>query len=392
MPTSARWLLPLLLFAPGVALGYPSFVAKGYTNCATCHYAPTGGGLPNAYGYAVTEATFPDDVPLAAVEKARDWLAKPNVLGFDDEGRWKLQADAGLDLRLLLTAAPHEVRGPPEPLLIPMLAEAAGVVAYGPLLLYASLTPRATALSHPATAGGDHGRTADRSYEAFSREHWLQYRIDESWSVRAGRIVLPFGIRTPDHTAYTRRQLGFNKWDQSYAVEANHTSEAWMLSGAAFAGDLLLEPAERQKRGVVFSAARNLTGRGAFGGSLLLGRSTLANEVQAALFARARLVQRSYVLAELAGYARAARKTDASQQGAAATLRVGWFALESLDLFLESGASAVAGHWNLTRLRYLAGANWQVLPWVELAPAVMLEEDVEAGPRVSWMAQVHLVY
>ena len=105
-----------------------------------------------------------------------------------------------------------------------------------------------------------------------------------------------------------------------------------------------------------------------------------------------RLVGHTYVLGELDGEYRIDPRSGASQQEAAGLLRLGWFPLESLDLYAELGGRVVAHAWGLTRLRYIGGAEWKVLPWVELGPAAMLEEDVESGRQTTLMAQLHVTY
>jgi hypothetical protein len=38
------------------AQAYPQYIGKTYTNCGTCHYSPTGGGLVNSYEIATLDA------------------------------------------------------------------------------------------------------------------------------------------------------------------------------------------------------------------------------------------------------------------------------------------------------------------------------------------------
>jgi hypothetical protein len=99
-----------------------------------------------------------------------------------------------------------------------------------------------------------------------------------------------------------------------------------------------------------------------------------------------------YLLAEAAGQRVWSAETDAAQHTVAGYLRPGWFVLKSLDLYFELGARAVLGAHELTKIRYGLGINWQVIPWIELAPLALLEEDVETGLRASWLVQLHLIY
>jgi hypothetical protein len=36
--------------------------------------------------------------------------------------------------------------------------------------------------------------------------------------------------------------------------------------------------------------------------------------------------------------------------------------------------------------------NTHLLPWIELSPSVVLEEDVETGLKATFVGQLHLVY
>ena len=101
----------LVLVAARRAEAYPEYIAKGYTNCVTCHYSVTGGGLPNSYGRAAIETTWAPEALVNALEKN-------DVTGRDDAGSPVLQWDAGLDIRLLGGFVV------PEPVFIPMLLEA----------------------------------------------------------------------------------------------------------------------------------------------------------------------------------------------------------------------------------------------------------------------------
>ena len=50
-----RWFLAFALLAPCDAWAFPEFVRHGYTNCATCHASPNGGGMLTEYGRAISK-------------------------------------------------------------------------------------------------------------------------------------------------------------------------------------------------------------------------------------------------------------------------------------------------------------------------------------------------
>jgi hypothetical protein len=368
------------LALPTLAGAYPQFIAKGYTNCITCHYSPTGGGLPNSYGHAATEATFPDQVSAGWVKNLRQILAKRDVTGEDEAGKPAFHYDAGLDSRLLLTQAPREPDATGGMLLIPMLAEVGGVAAYGPVLAYLTGTVR------PSGAGG-HG------YGVISREHWLGWKMTPGHMLRAGRLVLPFGIRTADHTQYVREDFGFDKYDQWYGLEWDYSPDWMMASVAVFDGTLIGERIEPGERGIAGSVAFHLLPSTLSVGLSVLGaRSDYVNHFAGSLFGRWKAWDWAYAMAEIAASHRALRSGEGTQDEVAGHLRVGTFPLGSLDVYGELGARRIGGAWELTKVRYALGADWKALPWVEVSPAYLLEEDVEAGLKGTFLTQLHLFW
>ena len=255
-----HWLIVFGLLVPGICFSYPQYIVKGYTNCASCHYSPTGGGLPNSYGYGAQSATFPDVVDSKFLQSMKEKLQKNDVTGYNAENQKpELQWDIGLDARLLVLAAystsddadedeGEDGGGGKTPMLIPMLFEPTAVLAYGPWITFGNLTPKKS------------GKTSAPD-TVFSREHWIGRKFGDTSMLRAGRMVLPFGIRSPDHTLYTRRDFGFDKWNQSYGLEWDYYTDKWVISTAAFAGDLILDPAQLQQRGGVSSLSYQFPGK-----------------------------------------------------------------------------------------------------------------------------------
>jgi hypothetical protein len=372
----------LSLIAVQQAFAYPQFIAKGYTTCASCHYSPTGGGFPNSYGHSTLSATFPDTFGSDFLESMRKKAEKHDVTGYDSKKEPAFQWDLGLDLRLLFLTAPQGDEGESEGTgveVIPMLFEIGGVTAYGPWLLYGTVTPRR---SGP-------GQVPD---SVFSREHWVQYRINDESSIRLGRMVLPFGLRIPDHTQYTREDLHLSQWNQSYGAEWDLYNQNWSISAGAFGGDLILEPTELQQRGGVVSVARNFSDRASLGVSALLSISEMTGRTAGSLFARYRIWKKVYTMGELTPFREWGRKVDGSRSETAGLFRLGWFPIESLDTYFEWGGRGVFHEYDLTKLRYMWGVNWQILPWIELAPALLLEENVETGMHVSGLFQFHAIF
>jgi hypothetical protein len=355
----------LLLTSPAHA--YPYFIGLQQGTCGDCHYSPTGGGLINEWGRSTRGVTWGGQ---------DEWSLHSDVRGYDS-GQARLQADAGGDARLLAVVPLNAHVGAPA-LVVPMLLELQGVMAYGPWELYAGVTPR------PGTPS--------RPYVVFSREHWLLYRARNDVTLRLGRLVLPFGIRTPDHTQYVRQDFGFDKWDQSDAFEVDISSPASLMSVAAFVGDLTV-PAERQERGGVIRASFNLADeRGWWGASLLAARSEARDRINGSVFAGVRALDRGYVLAELATQKLAAQHQAAILTTSAAFLRVGWFWADAVDSFAEVGYRRIADQPALTLERGTVGTNWQLFSWCEFIPTLQVERATGRSAEWALLAQFHLMH
>lgn len=349
------------------ASAYPQFVFKGYGGCADCHHSPTGGGLPNGWGRSSLDTSW---------SWGKSDGGDPD-LTYDPAAELTPKLDLGLDARFLplFTADGDASLGT----LIPMLTELGGAAALGRFELYATVAPRKLAGSGLPVA-------------PFSREHWLGVDLGSGIGVRAGRLVLPFGLRQPDHTQYVREDFGFDKYDQSYALELDTRMQSWSLFGAAFVGDLVRWPAERQERGAALTGLREWGGGGALGLSLLGSTSTARTRVAGSLFARLPLAAGTYALAEAAAQRFRARAGDDEQLTLAEFVRLGWFARPALDLYLELGHRTFPGTPALTKMRAGVGASWQLFQWFELIPQLLVEARSDLPLRTVAMGQLHFVY
>jgi hypothetical protein len=343
-------------------------VFKGYGTCNACHHSPTGGGLPNRDGLDALDVTFGSG-------SSSGWGNQD--LTYDAAAPAALKVDLGLDVRLLplfMVDSDASI-----PTFVPMLAEIGGAAALGRFMIYGTATARKLGGSGP-------------SYVVASREHWLKYSASSALDVRVGRLVLPFGIRQPDHTQYVREDFEFDKYDQSYALEADFVTNDWSVFGSVFAGDLTGRPKERQERGGVLTGIREFSGGSALGLSALGSLSTARSRFAGSLFGRAGLGPRMYALAEFAAQHFAARDGDATLSTIAEYLRLGWFVKPEMDLFLEGGHRVFLNADALVKERVGLGLNWQVLRWFEFAPQVIAEFRTGLPVRTVALAQLHFVY
>jgi hypothetical protein len=351
------------------AHAYPQFAFKGLGDCGSCHHSPSGGGFPSRWGRESLDVTFGPDSGLGPVN---------DDLAYDPAHPSDVRVDLGADVRILPLFG-TDGDGSLGPAFIPMLTEVGGAVAIGRLVAYAAVTAKKIPDEPPY-------------YILASREHWLGYQVDAGIDVRAGRLVLPFGIRQPDHTQYVREDFGFDKYQQSYAVEADIRRQSWSLFASFFAGDLSQTPSERQERGVVVTPVLELGEGAAVGLSALGSVSEARNRGAGSLFGRLPLGGGAYALGEVA-----AQYFDANEGGEklstmAEYLRLGWFVRPEMDLYLEAGHRALLNTGGLIKGRVGVGLNWQVTRWFEFAPQVLAEARSDLPSRILAMAQLHLIY
>jgi hypothetical protein len=77
------------------------------------------------------------------------------------------------------------------------------------------------------------GNIDDGGFIAVSRNHWLGYKLTPDLMVRLGRINLPFGMRTPDHTMWVRSEtMTDRESDQQHGASV-------VYSSGRFRGELL---------------------------------------------------------------------------------------------------------------------------------------------------------
>ena len=187
----------------GVAHAEPAFLTKQYARCTTCHYSPTGGGLLTPYGRSLSRQELSSTGHSESLSQG--------ALGKEEQFLWGLTGDAlgpvslGIDLRPshlnLDVAGTGSGRG------LLMTADLLAAYRTGGWTLYGELG------REPLLDG-----TRIASYE-----YWVGHESGSGLGFRAGRFLPAYGIRLADHTALTRAPLGFDFFDQVYALELSRS-------------------------------------------------------------------------------------------------------------------------------------------------------------------------
>ena len=201
-----------LALCAGVASAEPMFLSRQYARCTSCHYSPTGGGLLTPYGRSLSGKEL------------------------STTGRTVAPSNADSD----------DVAGREEAFLFGVLGG-----ALGPLQLGVDLRPAHLHVSYPGGSAGQNlwmnadvlaavqagewtfygevGRQPTGFGKIDSYEYWVAHQSSGGIGIRAGRFLPTYGVRFADHTAFNRRVLGFDVYDQVYGVEISRTSERNLL-------------------------------------------------------------------------------------------------------------------------------------------------------------------
>jgi len=235
------------------AHAYAWMIKHDYAGCNQCHADPSGGGVLTEYGRAQS------DFLLRSRYGAKDsWEAPPSA-GFLF-GAFKLPPSVLLGGDVRYATLSKTSGGTPTPTeSFFMQADFAGQITSNRFRVNGSIgyaeagNALAANLTHSAEAN------------AVSRVHWIGVDIgeDKNWLLRVGRMNLPFGIRSVEHTLWARTATRTDiNTSQQHGAALAYNGTNWRGEIMAIAGNLQVSPAEYRERGYSamfeYAAATNL--------------------------------------------------------------------------------------------------------------------------------------
>lgn len=207
----------LIFFALSLELyAYPEFIGHGYSSCMVCHYNGAGGGPLTDYGRSLYASEIAAHKNLdQSEEEMMDTIA---FLGKAPQGKFRPYAK----FREL------------------WLSNGIGTKSKSWYQIHMQQTVGMTVLFDemekwifsgeigvvPVPMGANTARS-EETKTLISREHYLRYQYADSSWLYFGFLDKPFGIRTPDHTAYSKSKTGFGQSDQTYGVLWQRVREKW---------------------------------------------------------------------------------------------------------------------------------------------------------------------
>jgi hypothetical protein len=220
---------------------YANFIAYGYTSCLTCHYNALGNGPLNDYGRAVSATAISGRLFHSSKISEEELGENSNFFfGKLQNNKW---IKPSINLRGMrydknIFLKNRQTRN------IPMQAEGdlvlkptgkdnfffSGNYGYAP-------TPESTK------------KSSQKIPNVISREHYFQWVFYKSHRIYLGLMDKAFGIRIPDHVAFSRSVTGLAQNDQSHGLIYHFTSKEFEFATNIFVGNLYQDKDLRQKGG-----------------------------------------------------------------------------------------------------------------------------------------------
>lgn len=198
------------------AHAYPWMIRHGFAECGSCHVDPMGGETLTDMGRVMGETLLSMPWGQAAPTNAAKLLFGLNEPpGVHLGGSFRVLGIADL--------------GTGNQRLFPMQADLMGAATLGRFTLAASIgVSRASDRYEHSSKARLIGDIEDEGVIAVSRTHWLGYRLGGGWMIRGGRLNLPFGIRTPEHTWWVRSEtLTDRESDQQHGLSVVYAAGRW---------------------------------------------------------------------------------------------------------------------------------------------------------------------
>ncbi len=381
---NALLLLLLLLGLAPPAHAYAWMVKHGYTSCAACHADPSGGGLLTPYGRAQSEILLSTRFGSSSSQEASPssnflW----NALSLPD---WVL---AGGDVRGLALATKID-GGPTSYDLILMQADLAAEVRKGGFRASASVGVVTSDGSRAAIAGN-----------VISREHWLGYSFgDDSFLLRAGRINVPFGQRSIEHTLYVRQTTRTDTNDtQEHGVALAYTGETLRAEVMAILGNYQISPDSHRERGYSGTLELALSTHAAIGVSSLITHAAddlylrVPNTRQAhGAFARWAPWTKLVLMTEV-DFVASSPDGAPSQTGLATMVQADYEYIQGLH-FILTGETKDPGQQGISAGGWLTAA-WFIAPHFDIRADLMERSEMVGSARyavLAYMAQGHVYF
>ena len=226
---------------------YVENVVNGYPNCMACHVNPTGGGVLTDYGRSLSSELM-STIKTKNFQNPVFGLVKNN-----QHVKW------GGHFRSIQTRFENNQIKRGSGFIMQNNVEAA---AYVKDFVFVGTA---------GTREGPSSRTPDKG-EFISERHFALYNADPTVRVKVGKFRQNYGLNDPNHTRFTKRDLGFGSYSETYQLEVFKMLENGEALVSASLGRLDL-PRDQQERNIMGQWTTYLDGKSRLSANALLGES-----------------------------------------------------------------------------------------------------------------------
>lgn len=258
------------------AWAYPAFVGYGYTTCLTCHYNPYGNGPLSDYGRALGATTISAKPPWAMGASDEKLAEASGFLGTAPLPSW-LRPSVGVRGMLYLANLKEGVA----PRFIPMQLEGNITLKALKDRLNVSLT-----VGYAPPPAALPAEEKSKAAVLIAREHYVGFRPAKAVGFYLGMMDIAFGIRIPEHIAYSRQATGLAMNDQTHGFLTHLLLADWEIGMHAFAGNLYQAAGLRQ-RGASLIIEKDVAKAVRLGASALASTSAFRARQLASIHAKA---------------------------------------------------------------------------------------------------------
>lgn len=239
----------LILLFTNQSYGFIENISHGYVNCMACHVSPSGGGVLNDYGRALSQELMStwgwsnSEQPLFGATKNTDWFK----IGGDyrsiqtyfenSEVKQGKQFEMQKNIELAFNLSKFWIVG---------------------------------------TLGSQEGPSETPTKGKFlSERHYVLWDINDQIKLRAGKFRINFGLSDPNHTRLTKQPLGFGSNSESYIFEFSKFTEADEFFISTDLGRIDLPQNKSSEKSISFNYAKYISDKSKIGTNFLFGESDL---------------------------------------------------------------------------------------------------------------------
>lgn len=266
-------------FLPCSLWAYPSFIGYGYKSCVTCHYNGQGGGALNDYGKALFAAEIASRSLYGGKITAEELGEQSGFPGQSHLPNWYRP---GFKFRALwFQTDPGSASAKSR--VIPMQLDFSNAILFDESQKWVAVAtigymPIPKALEN--TSG-----PIEKPSNVISREYYVRWNPQREWFGYLGLMDKVFGIRTNDHTAFSRIKTGLAMNDQSHGATVMYVIPTWEFTLNPFIGDLGQASDLRQK-GISAMIEKDLAEKHRIGGALLTSENNYLRWLRAEIHSK----------------------------------------------------------------------------------------------------------